>query len=105
MSSRWMIVLVGAFGTFVLKAIGYVLPESWLAHPKVQRVSALIPVALLSALIVVNTFAIKQHLQIDARLAALIVAFIALRLKAPFVVVVVLAAATAALLRYFLNWA
>ena len=74
MSAKWTIVLVGALGTFVLKAIGYALPESWLAHPKVQRVSALIPVALLSALIVVNTFAVKTHLQVDARLAALLVA-------------------------------
>jgi len=105
MGSRWVIVLVGAAGTFVLKAAGYVLPKSWLEHPKVQLVSGYIPVALLAALVAVQTFATGKHLQLDARAAGLAAAAVALILRAPFVVVVVVAAATAALLRYWLGWA
>jgi uncharacterized membrane protein len=101
---RWVTVLVGALGTYALKVAGYLLPESWLAHPKVQRVSGLLPVALLAALVAVQTFAIGRHLTLDARAGGLAVAVIALVLRAPFIVVVILAAVTAALLRYFLGW-
>jgi hypothetical protein len=56
-------------------------------------------VALLGALVAVQTFAVGQALVIDARLAGLAAAVVALLLKAPFLVVVVVAAVTAALLR------
>ena len=67
------------------------------------RVVDALPVALLAALIAVQVFATGdrdgQHLTIDARAAGLGVAAVALLLRAPFLLVVVLAALTAALLR------
>src|SRR5438045_2382168 len=60
---------------------------------------ALLPVARLPALIGTQTFAAGQHLVLDVRAAALAIAVVAVVLRAPFLVVVAVAAATAALLR------
>ena len=57
------------------------------------------PAALLSALVITNTFADGNELVLDERAAGVAVAVVAAWRKAPFVVVVVLAAATTALLR------
>jgi hypothetical protein len=77
------------------------VPEKWLAHPKIQRVNALIPIALLSALVAVQSFSEKSKLMIDQRLAGLCVAVIALMLKAPFPIVVISAAVSSAVIY---NW-
>jgi hypothetical protein len=59
----------------------------------------LIPVALLAALVAIQTFSTGRLLVLDVRAASLVVAIIAVLLRAPFLVVVVAGAATAALLR------
>jgi hypothetical protein len=63
----------------------------------------MLPAALLAALVVLETFSTGSRLVLDARAAALMVAIVALALRAPFIVVVVLAAFTAAVLR-LLGW-
>nr|WP_241744313.1 AzlD domain-containing protein [Cellulosimicrobium arenosum] len=88
---------------FALKLAGHLLPEHWLADERVSRTAALVTAALLAALVAVQTVATGQTLVVDARLPALAVAALALALRAPFLVVVVLAAATAAGLR-LLGW-
>jgi hypothetical protein len=65
----------------------------------VQRVAGLLPVALLSALIVIQTLSTGHRLVVDARAAGVAVALVAVALRAPFLVVVAAAAVTAALLR------
>ncbi len=95
----WAAVLAGSLGTYLLKLIGYLLPASVLERASVRRVAGLLPVALLAGLVAVQTFASGQSLVIDARLAGVIVAIVALVLRAPFLVVVLAAAASAALLR------
>jgi branched-subunit amino acid transport protein len=71
----------------------------------VERVADLIPVALLAALVAVQVFADGTRVTIDARAAGLAAAVVALMLRAPFLVVVFVAAATAALLRLvFPGW-
>ena len=55
--------------------------------------------ALLTALIGVQVFASGSQLVVDARLAGLAAATVALLLRAPFIVVVFVAAATAAVVR------
>ena len=77
------------------------MPERIFAHPKVQSINALIPIALLSALVAVQTFTEKSQLMIDHRLAGVSAAVIALILKAPFPVVVLSAALTSAAIY---NW-
>jgi hypothetical protein len=95
----WAAVLAGAAGCYLLKLLGQWVPERWLEQPTVARISALLPVALLAALAVVQAFATGTSLVLDARLAGVAVAIVALLLRAPFIVVVGSAAATAALLR------
>jgi len=99
----WVTVLVASAASFALKLAGHLVPEHWLATDRVQRSSALVTVALLVSLVVVQTVADGQAVVVDARLPALAVAAVALALRAPFVVVVVLAAAAAAGLRA-LGW-
>jgi branched-subunit amino acid transport protein len=95
----WVAVLVTSIGCLAVKTTGYLLPVSILDHPIVQRVAGLLPVTLLAALAVQQTVVHGRHLQLDARLPAVGVAIIAVRYRAPFLLVVVLAAATAAILR------
>ncbi|MHB1067906.1 MAG: AzlD domain-containing protein [Candidatus Nanopelagicales bacterium] len=95
----WAAVLAGSIGTYLLKLVGYLLPAGVLERASVRRVAGLLPVALLAALVAVQTFASGQSLVIDARLAGVAIAVVALLLRAPFLVVVLAAAASAALLR------
>ena len=100
----WAAVLVGSLGCYAEKLSGFFLPHAVLDNERVRRVFGLLPVALLAALVAVQTFAVGQTLVIDARLAGVAVAVVALLLRAPFLVVVIAAAVTAALLRV-LGWA
>lgn len=99
MNSFWAPILVGGVIGFALKYLGYSLPESVIGRPVVRRVAALLPVALLSALCMVQAFGSGSSLVLDARAAGLASAVTALLLRAPFLVVIVVAAGTAALLR------
>lgn len=99
MSPLWLGIILGAAGCFALKIAGLSVPERVLAHPLTVRVSDLIPVALLGALIAVQVFADDARVVVDARLAALGVAALLLWLRVPFLPMVVAAAATAAALR------
>ena len=96
MTPIWIATLVTSFICFVLKLLGYSLPESILNRPIVQRINSLIPIALLSALVAVQTFGIEKTVQIDHRLAGVVVAGIALLFKASFPVMMLLAAITSA---------
>jgi branched-subunit amino acid transport protein len=95
----WVGVLVASAACYALKLAGLSLPERWLEDARVQRTIPLLPVALLAALVATQTFSTGRHLVLDVRAAALGVAAIAVLLRAPFLVVVASAAATAALLR------
>jgi uncharacterized membrane protein len=92
-------ILLGTAGCYAVKLAGLSLPGRLLADPRVRRVAALMPVALLAALVAVQAFTAGPRLVLDARAAGLAVTVLALLLRAPFLVVVTLAAATAALLR------
>ncbi|WP_027863434.1 AzlD domain-containing protein [Marmoricola sp. URHB0036] len=99
----WLAVIGCGVGCYLLKLAGMSVPERALSHPVVRRTADLLPVVLLAALIAVQVFASKgpdgPELSIDARLAGLAAAFVALLLRMPFLVVVIAAALTAALIR------
>lgn len=97
--STWTTVLLACALAYLLKLAGYLVPGHVVDGPVVSRVVRLLPLALLAGLTAVQTFAGEGALALDARAAALLVAVVALALRAPFLVVVVLAAATAAGLR------
>ena len=96
----WIAILLACAATYLTKLAGYAVPARWLQNPRMARVAGAITVALLSALTVMNTFAEGTALVVDARLASLAVAALALWLRLPFLVVVLLGAAAAALMRW-----
>ena len=98
----WAPLLVACAACYAIKLAGLSLPQRFLEGPRVQRIIPLLPVALLAALVATQTFATARHLVLDVRAAALAVAVVAVLLRAPFLVVVVAGAATAALLRLVL---
>ncbi|MCW2777733.1 MAG: hypothetical protein JWN17_1458 [Frankiales bacterium] len=95
----WAAVLAGALGCYLLKLTGWAVPSALLERERVRVGAALLPVALLSALVVVQAFADGRSLTLDARAAGLAVAGVLVLLRAPFLVVVLGAAVTAAVLR------
>jgi uncharacterized membrane protein len=102
--TMWTAVLVASALACALKFLGYVVPAQWLDGPRTSRVTSALPIALLSALVAVQTLTGPSgSLVVDSRLVAVAVACAALALRAPFLLVVVLAAGTAALLRA-LGW-
>ena len=95
----WAAVLVASAGCFALKLAGWSVPARWLAGERLQRAALLLPAALLAALVAVQAFAGDRALVLDARAAGLGVGALLLALRAPFLLVVVAAAGTAAVLR------
>jgi branched-subunit amino acid transport protein len=95
----WAAILVGASTCYLIKLAGLSVPERILRHRRVRHMADLLPVALLAALVATQTFSQGQHLSIDARAAGLASAAAAQLLRAPFIVVVVVAVATTALVR------
>ena len=95
----WTLVLVLAIGAYACKAVGFFLLAGRTLPPAVDRCLALIPAAVVAALVVKDTFATGQELTVDARVLGVGAAVIALWRRAPFVVVVVIAAATTAVAR------
>ncbi len=95
----WAGVLLGAAGCYGLKALGLLVPRRVVDHPQARHIADLLPVALLAALTVTQTFSDGKALVIDARVVGVAVALVAIKLRAPFLVVVVLASAVTAVVR------
>jgi branched-subunit amino acid transport protein len=96
-TALWAAVIAGSVGCYLLKLAGLSVPASWVQQPWVARVVDFVPAALLAALVVVQAVAAGHDLVLDGRLVGLAVAAGALALRAPFIVVLLLAGATGAL--------
>lgn len=94
-----VVVVICAIGTLALKATGPVLLGGRQLPAKLDAVVRLAGPALLAALVATNTFADGRTLTIDARVVGLGVAAVAIRFRAPALLVIVLAAAATALVR------
>lgn len=93
----WIVLAGTGALCYGIKLLGYFIPEGWLAHPRLQRINALIPISLLSALVVAEGLVDKTRVVLDHRIAGLVVALALLVARAPFPVVVVGAALASAL--------
>ncbi len=93
----WTAILLACAGCYLLKLAGLSVPAAWVEQPWVSRVVDFVPAALLAALVAVQVAASDQRLVLDGRLVGLAVAALALALRAPFIVVLVLAGAAGAL--------
>jgi Kef-type K+ transport system membrane component KefB len=97
--SLWMWLLLSCLFAYAWKLVGYLVPATLLENPRTSRIAGTMTIGLLASLTVVNAAASGQALLADARLGALAAAAVALLFRAPFLVVVLAGAGTAALLR------
>ena len=88
----WVAVVVASVASLLIKLAGYLVPETLLDGERTSRVTTL--------LVVVQTVVGPGgSLVLDARIVAVGVAVVLLMLRANFLVIVLAAGATAALLR------
>lgn len=95
----WQIILLASIAVLAIKLVGYLIPPSLVERPTPARIANLLTVALLAALITVQTLGAGQGIHVDARVPALIVAAGLFALRVPFILVVIAAAVVAALIR------
>lgn len=99
MSDAWVVVaVVGAF-TVAFKAAGPVLLGGRSLPERVGGAVELLAPALLAALVVTQAVGGKSEIVLDARLAGVAAGAAAIWLKAPLIVVIVVAAVATALVR------
>ena len=99
----WATILIASTVVAATKFIGFVLPARFTENPIVQHISDAVTVALLAALVVIQTAGAGSAIVVDARLAAVVVAGVLLWRKAPFILVILVAALVAAGIR-LLGW-
>lgn len=97
----WNAILLASVIAVATKAVGYLIPTRVLDAPRPARIADVLTVALLAALVAVQTLANGQEIVVDARVPALMVAAGLLVIRAPFLVVVAGAALVAAALRWW----
>lgn len=92
----WLWLLLAAVIALATKLVGYLLPEQVLENRRVMAVTSAMTIGLLAALVATNAVTRGHVVVLDSRLLAVVAALVALRLRAPFIVVVVLGAAVVA---------
>jgi branched-subunit amino acid transport protein len=95
----WTLIILLAAGAYACKVMGLVVLGSRHVPPVAERCLALVPAALISALVVKDTFSTGTELVLDARAAGVAVAAVAAWRRAPLVVVILLGASVTALVR------
>ncbi len=95
----WTFVIALAATAYGFKVLGLVVVGARSLPPVLDRCLALIPAALIAAIIVKDTFGVGMHLQLDARAIGVGAAVIAAWRKAPFVAVIIIGAGVTALVR------
>lgn len=88
----WLLVLLLATGAYGCKVTGLVLIGSRRLPAVVTRCLALVPAALIAALVVKDTFSTGQHLVLDARAVGVAAAAVAAWRRAPLIVVILVGA-------------
>ena len=103
MSALWVSIVAVTLASAAIKAAGPILAGGRELPPKSSAVLALLTPALLAALVVTGTFGEGGRLTIDEKALGVGVAAVALALRAPVLLAVVLAAVVTALARLFLG--
>ena len=98
-ATAWLVVGIVGAGTMAMKSVGPVLLGGRTLPDRAMSVISLLAPAVLAALIVTQTIGGNHHYVFDARVAGLAAAAIAVRFRAPLLVVVILAAAVTAVVR------
>jgi branched-subunit amino acid transport protein len=100
-SAVWWVVIGASLMVFAIKLVGYVVPQRLVEGPLLSRIAAIVTVALLASLVASQTLQGEGGVIFDARIPALVVAAVLLWVRAPFILVIIGAAAVAAGLRFF----
>jgi branched-subunit amino acid transport protein len=95
----WTAVLISSALVYSWKLFGFLVPERFVSSPKIKELASLLTVALLAALVGIQTFGTADGITFDARVPALVVAGVLFYLRAPFIVAVIAAASIASLIR------
>ena len=95
----WTLVILLTLGAYAFKVTGVVFLGGRSLPPMFERCLALIPAAVVTALVMKDTFTNGQDLVLDALALGIAVAGVAAWRKAPLIVVIVLGAAVTALVR------
>lgn len=97
----WVVIAVVGIATMAFKASGPVLLGQRQLPARLNAVVEVLAPAMLAALVVTQTVGGDRELVLDERLAGVLVGAVAVRLRAPLILVMVVAAATAGLIRLF----
>ena len=103
--NSWFAVLAASFAVFSWKMLGYLVPRKLLESKNLAKLAGYLTIGLMAGLVGVQTFTTPsqtgdgQLVTFDERLIALFLAGVLLKLKAPFIVVVVCSATFVAVLR------
>jgi branched-subunit amino acid transport protein len=95
----WTLIILLAVGAYAFKVTGLIILGGRSLPPVFERCLGLIPAAIITALVIKDTFTVGQDLTLDARALGIAVAVIAAWRRAPLIVVIVLGAAVTALVR------
>jgi branched-subunit amino acid transport protein len=95
----WLVIAAVGVATMLCKAAGPVLLGRRRLPPRLAGLVEVLAPAMLAALVVVQAFGGDRELVFDERLAGLAAGVVAVSLRAPLLVVMTVAAATAALVR------
>jgi branched-subunit amino acid transport protein len=97
----WLVIAVVGALTMLFKASGPVLLGRRQLPPRVASVVDVLAPAMLAALVVTQAVGGDRELVFDERVAGVAAGAIAIRLRAPLIAVMIVAALTAALIRLF----
>jgi len=95
----WTLIILLAVGAYAFKVTGLIILGGRSLPPVFERCLGLIPAAIITALVMKDTFTVGQDLTLDARALGIAVAVIAAWKRAPLIVVIVLGAAATAIVR------
>jgi branched-subunit amino acid transport protein len=95
----WLVIAAVGIATILFKSAGPVLLGTRELPQRVASVVDVLAPAMLAALVVTQTVGGDREIVIDARLAGVVAAGIAVWLRAPLLVVMLVAAVTAAVIR------
>ena len=95
----WTLIILLAVGAYAFKVTGLIILGGRSLPPVFERCLGLIPAAIITALVMKDTFTVGQDLALDARALGIAVAVVAAWKRAPLIVVIVLGAAATALVR------
>ena len=99
MSAGWTTVIVVGVATIAIKGAGPVILGGRPLPRVLDRLTLTLAPAVLAALVATSTFASGEKLVLDERAAGVAVAGVAVALRAPMLVVIVVAAAVTGVLR------